>query len=98
MLWQEMHAGPRLRRRVLPVNTSSPRCAEACVGSGMVCATGVGWAEPAIEKIARSATAAPPYPSFFEHLLAGTSRVGLSLIVCRHVWGSGPTVNIVYAF
>jgi hypothetical protein len=61
----------------------------------MGCATDVGWAEPAIEKIAISATDAPPYPFFLEHRLAGTSRVELSLIVYRLVWSSRPTVIIV---
>jgi len=85
MLWQEMHAGPRLRRRVLPANNSSPRCAEACVASGTGCTTDVGWAEAAIEKIAMSAPTVPPDRFFFEQL-AGTSRVGLSLIKLQLIY------------
>jgi len=98
MLWQEMHAGPRLRRRVPPVNNSSPRRAEACMAAGMGCTTDAGCAEAAIEKIARSATTVPAHPLFFEYLSAAMSRVELSLIVCRYVCGSDPTVNIVYVF
>ena len=85
MLWQEMQAGPRLRKRVLPVNNASPRGAEPCAAAGAGCVTGAGWAEPIRGSIAKSATIATLRRLFFngcavraEWLLIGATLGGVS--------------------